>query len=102
MTLELARTNLIQFVAELGLNVVHIGRVSAMDRGLYRAFTLLNGEIDKPYTGNFCYIEVPGVEINIMKASLARGRPLYVDGSQWYWRFALGIVKEFLLGVEDE
>lgn len=94
---ELAQANIAQFVAELSLERVRVGRVSAMDRCPYRCFTLLNGEIDKPYTGNFCYIEVPEVELDVMKGSLVKGRPFYVDGSVWYWQFALGVVKDLLM-----
>lgn len=103
MTLELAQANIAQFVTELGLEWVRIGRVSAMDRGHYHCFTLLNGETNKSYTGEFCYIEVPGIELDMIKsANLVRANPLYVDGSVWYWRFALGIVKDLLLRIKDE
>lgn len=102
MTLELAQTNIDKFVTELGLDSIRVGRVSAMDRGLYHCFTLLNGETNKPYTGKFCYIEVPSVELDVMKSSMARGKPFYIDSSLWYWRFALGIVRDLLLGVVDE
>lgn len=100
--LELAQANIGQFVAELGLERVRVGRVSSMDRGRYHCFTLLNGETNKPYTGKFCYVKVPGIELAMMKsANLARAKPLYVDGSVWYWQFALGVVKDLLLGCKE-
>lgn len=95
--LELAQANIGQFVAELGLERVHVGRVSAMDKGIYHCFTLLNGKIGESYTGKFCYVEIPGIEMISLRGAI-REPSLYIDG-WWLWPFAIEVVKDILLGV---
>jgi hypothetical protein len=64
---------------------------------------------DADYRGRFAFdlvlgrrrveVLVPGVPMAVLTDDSAVFQPrLYVDGSSWYWQFAIGIAKSALVG----
>jgi hypothetical protein len=49
-----------------------------------------------------CEVSMPGVSVDVLKGDVMRAPRLYVDGSSWWWKFALNIARDILTGRETE
>lgn len=96
--LEEAERNINQFVIDLAFraDLVEVERRVDHDLDGRFSFTL-------KYQNNECEVDIPGVGLDRVRyindatqSSLDFPR-LYVDGSSWYWKYALNIVRGKLL-----
>ncbi len=47
-------------------------------------------------------VSMPGVTAALLTGSLPYAPRLYVDGNSWWWEFALSVVKDELLGLDED
>jgi hypothetical protein len=89
-TLEQAQLNMNAFVAALGGEVVAERAPDAdADRGRF-TFELRCGK-------ESVEVDMPGCSLELLRDSRSMFTPrLYVDGSSWYWPFALGVAARHL------
>lgn len=92
-TAENADQNIKRFVQELGLDGVTVDRKAEKDRNGRFCF-LLN------YNGRTCEVDVPGILFGAEQDHMTFPR-LYVDGSSWFWGFALSIAHNRLANEES-
>ena len=99
-TLAEAECDIAAFIADLELGVIKATRCPRLDKGGRFGFTL---RLDERTVS----VEMPGKPIEQVryvdsdKQNIWDFPRLYVDGSSWVWKYAVGIAKDTLLGIED-
>jgi len=86
-----ARLNLIALLVEAGVGPVAVGRMVSDGRGRW--------DVTCRTKGRSVDVSIPGCPLGNLRDGKDMWRPrLYVDGNSWYWRFAVELVSDALLG----
>jgi hypothetical protein len=93
-TRENAEANMRQLLADANAANGTFELVRADSNGRFK-FTAKLGEHE-------CEVDMPGLPLNQVRSDdLLRIPRLYVNGSSWFWGYAVGFVGDALHGVED-
>lgn len=83
------------FAKELGIDDIRVTRFREGDGEGRWGFNI-------SHQGKSAQLLVPGKPVEFLKDREDWKVPrFYVDGSSWYWRFAIGIIQDLFNGVEE-
>lgn len=93
-TLDQAHTNMSILLVSAGLPTAYRRDIDATEDDGRFAFLV-------PVRGRDVSVLMPGIPLDVLMDPIRIDTPrLYVNGSSWYWKYAVGVLRDYANGVE--